>query len=212
MLKLYIALQLQRLFGVGVGDALGAEHHADTPGGNLRVGQHDYHKRRHHDAVHRQCDILDYRKDVAAADAAQAVFHAPAAYPHDKHRRHVHQRDGQRRDESHADIRVDDVVGHDMRGLVDALMLARLAVEGADNADAVQAFADNVVLLVDVAVGDDPQRLDLSADHGDDDEHDRHEHQHDQREHRVLAHGQQHAAEKQHRYRHDAAGEHRRDP
>ena len=78
--------------------------------------------------------------------------------------------------------------------------------------DAVQAFADNVVLLVDVAVGDDPQRLDLSADHGDDDEHDRHEHQHDQREHRVLAHGQQHAAEKQHRYRHDAAGEHRRDP
>ena len=87
MLKLYIALQLQRLFGVGVGDALGVEHHADTPGGNLRVRQHDYHKRRHHDAVHRQCDILDYRKDVAAADAAQAVFHAPAAYPHDKHRR-----------------------------------------------------------------------------------------------------------------------------
>ena len=99
-----------------------------------------------------------------------------------------------------------------MRGIGNTLMLMRLGVERADHADTAQAFAHNAVLLVDVKVGFFPQRKHLFADQQHRRQNDGNERQQDQRQHDILAHGQDNAPEKQHRDRRYRACQHRGDP
>lgn len=112
----------------------------------------------------------------------------------------------------HGHVGADDVLRHDMRGVRNAAVLALFRVERADDADAAQAFAQQGVLHVDVVVGLAPQRQHALAQQHDDERQQRDKGQQHEREHDILAHGQHHAAEKQHRDRCDRAGEHGGDP
>ena len=99
-----------------------------------------------------------------------------------------------------------------MRGVRNAAVLALFRVERADDADAAQALAQQGVLHVDVVVGLAPQRQHALAQQHDDERQQRDKGQQHERKHDVLAHGQHHAAEEQHRDRCDRAGEHGGDP
>ena len=113
------------------------QHLADALGRHLGVGVHDDGKGRHDHPVHNQGDVLNYSENVAAAGRAKAPLHAKAAQIHDQHHGHIHQRNGQGRDNTHAHVGTDDVFRHDLCGVLNAFVLPRLAVEGPDDPDAV---------------------------------------------------------------------------
>ena len=84
-----------------------------------------------------------------------------------------------------------------------------LPVEGADDADAAQTLADQVVLLVALLVGDFPQMLDPAAQKQAGGDQQRHGAEDHEREREVLAHAEDDAADKHQRDDEDAAAEHR---
>ena len=188
------------------------ENFADAVRRDLGVRQHDHREAAHQNAVGDKCQILDDSKDIAAGDGVAACLHAPAADPYDRHARKIHKQHGRRTQKSHLHVGVDDVLGHDVRRVGDLLLQACFLIKCADDADAVQALAHDVVLNVDVLVGRFVQGADPFADGPDDQKDRRDEQQQDQAHHHVLAQRQNDAAEKQHRDRNETAGDHRRDP
>ena len=176
------------------------------------MGEHDNGKGRHNDAVHDHRNILDDGENIARADAAGAAYHPQTADINDQHRRDVEQEHCHRRDHAHRHVRLDDVLRHLMGGVGDAVMLMGFGIKCADHADAAQTFAHNAVLLVDVKVGFFPQRKHLFADQQHRRQNDGNKRQQDQRQHDILAHGQDDAPEKQHWDRRHRACEHGGDP
>ena len=196
----------------GLLHACGLEDLADAAGRNSGVRQHDDGKAAHQHAVGHEREILDDGEDIAAGDGVAARLHAPAAEPQDRHARKIHQQHGCRAQKAHLHVGVDDVLGHDVGGVGDLLLQARFLIECADDADAMQPLAHDVVLDVDVLVGGLVQGPDALADGPDDQEDCRDEQQQDQAHRHVLAQRKDDAAEKQHGDRNETAGNHRRDP
>ena len=192
--------------------ALGMEDLADAVRRDLGVRQHDHGEAAHQNAVGDKRQILNNRKDIAAGEGMAARLHAPAAEPQNRHARKIHEQHGCRTQKAHLHVGVDDVLGHDMRGVGDLLLQACFLIKCADDADAVQALAHDVVLNVDVLVGRFVQGADAPADGPDDQEDRRDEQQENEAHHHVLAQRQNDAAEKQHGDRDETAGNHRRDP
>ena len=196
----------------GLLHACGLEDLADAAGRDSGVRQHDDSKAAHQHAVGHEREILDDGEDIAAGDGMTARLHAPAAEPQDRHARKIHQQHGCRAQKAHLHVGVDDVLGHDVGSVGDLLLQARFLIECADDADAVQPLAHDVVLDVDVLVGGLVQGPDALADGPDDQEDRRDEQQQDQAHRHILAQRKDDAAEKQHGDRDETAGDHRRDP
>ncbi len=174
--------------------------------------EHDNSKGRHDNAVHDHGHILRDGENVARADAAGVMHHLPAAEIDNEQYRDVQQQCCQRQQRAHGDVAADDVFGHDVRGLGDALVLMRFGIECADDADAAQTLAHDAVLLVDVQVGFLPKREHALACKPAAQQNDRHKGQQNQRQRDVLGHGQRDAADKEHRDGRHGAAEHGRDP
>ena len=188
------------------------ENFADAVRRDLGVRQHDHREAAHQNAVGDKRQILDDGEDIAAGDGVAARLHAPAAEPYDRHACEIHKQHGRRAQKSHLHVGIDDVLGNDVCGVGDILLQTRFLIKCADNADAVQTFAHDVVLDIDVLIRCFVQRADALADGPDDQENRRDEQQQDQAHRHVLAQRQNDTAEKQHRNRNEAAGDHRCDP
>ena len=186
------------LFFLHIRHAPGFKNLADAAGGDSGCGQHHNGEACHQNAVGDQRHILNEREDIAARDVGHARLHPKAADIHHQQHRDVQNEHRQRTDKAAADVGVDDIFGHDVRGVRDFLLLLRLLIERADDADAVQALAHDIVLNIDIFVGFTVQRVDGFANGQDNEEHQRHKRQQDQRQHHVLAHRQHHAAYHQH--------------
>ena len=190
----------------------GVKDLADAISRDLCVRQHDHGKAAHQNAVGDKRQILDDGEDIAAGDGVAARLHAPAAEPYDRHACEIHKQHGRRAQKSHLHVGIDDVLGHDVCGVGDLLLQTRFLIKCADNADAVQTFAHDVVLDIDVLIRCFVQRADALADGPDDQENRRDEQQQDQAHRHVLAQRKDDAAEKQHGDCNETAGDHRRDP
>ena len=212
VLKADVAGERGGLADAGVAHALGVHYLSDASGGDARVGEHDDGEGSHDHAVHDHGHILRDGENIARAHAARSVHHLQAAEIDDQNDGHIQKegRDGQQC--SHGDVAADDIFRHDARCIRDALMLVRFGIEGADDADAAQAFAHDAVLLVDVQVGFFPQGQHLLACQPAAQQDHRDKGKQNERQLDVLAHRQHDAADKEHGNGRHGAAEHGGDP
>ena len=211
MVKFDAAGQGDVLPSNGVGHALGVKHLSDALGRHLGLGKADDGKRAGNDARGNEGHVLDNGENIAAGQAGGGL-HPPAAQIHDQHRRQIQQERRQRGNGAHGHIAPDEAVHHNAGSPGHPLMLPLFGVERPDDPDAPQTLPHDLVLPVNVLVGDFPDTVDSFADDHDDRQNYGNKGQHGQRQRHVLAKGQHHAAHEQHRNGHHGAGQLRRDP
>ena len=124
--------------------------------------QQDDIKRDGNDCAEDDIDILDDREYITGSETA-STLHTDSAQQYNDQCRGIQDKRGYWVNDCHAYIRADDIVSHDMCSVSNTFMCLWLPVERANDADAAQAFAYQIVLLVAVLVGDVPEMLDPLA-------------------------------------------------
>ena len=134
----------------------GIHHLPDAPRRHFGVRVHHQGEGRHEDTVHHQRNILDDRKDIAAAYRAEAGLHPVSSKIEDRNYDEVHQGDGDGGNQPHLDIGFYDVLRHHPGSLGYAVLLLPLAVKGPDDTNAVKPFPHQVVLFIAKLIADFP--------------------------------------------------------
>ena len=182
---------------VDVGDHV--EHLVDALGRRGGARQHDEHRRDHEHGKEDLDGVLERRHH--RADVHLAGVDAHGAEPDDQDAGQVHHeehRGHQQRDQAvDGDRRAGDIE----IGRVEPAALVRAAIEGADHADARQAFVEHEVEPIDLDLHQLIERHRLPHDQEEDDRQDRDHRDQHARQPRVLRERQRHAADRHHRRR-----------
>jgi hypothetical protein len=193
-----------RQFGrhVRVGDlGLRVEDLLDPPGGDCRSRNHDEHERGHHHGHENLHDVLEEGRQIADRHATR--IDAQPAEPDDGHGREVHDPEQERDHRREETIDPQRGVGEVAVGDVVARLVVIGAHERADDADAAQRLAHDLLDAVGPLLHGLEERHRSRGDHAHDDGHEGHDDDEQARERNVLADRHDDAADQ-----HDRGHEH----
>ena len=110
-----------------------------------------------------------------------------------EHRHEIQNEHTHGTDEPRPNIRLDDVIRHDVRRSVDFLLFRSLAVECPHDADSRKAAPDQRVLLIHVFVGNFPKRMNTPRNQKNHRQNDGHERKQNERQHPIFTKGERRA-------------------